>query len=98
MSCGLAHEMVACFYNFCVMEKKAKNLTTYGYNFQYGCVLTVANMTSQVTCLSTLYHSQTRHHVIKENNSQFNAQKFTYLDIRLLFEYLLFNPLYAGNP
>ena len=34
MSCGLAHEMVACFYNFCVMEKKAKHLTTYGYNFQ----------------------------------------------------------------
>ena len=26
MSCELAHEMVACFYNFCVMEKYAKNL------------------------------------------------------------------------
>ena len=27
MSCELAHEMVACFYNFCVMEKyEKKNL------------------------------------------------------------------------
>ena len=54
---GLAHEMVACFYNFCVVEKKAKKKkahTIYGYNFQYGCVLTVANMTSQGTRFPTL--------------------------------------------
>ena len=29
MSCKLAHEMVACFYNFCAMEKYAKKLTAY---------------------------------------------------------------------
>ena len=30
MSCGLAQEMVACFYNFTVMEKKQKNLPHMG--------------------------------------------------------------------
>ena len=29
-------------------------VTTYGYHFQYGCVLTVTYMTSQVTCFPTL--------------------------------------------
>ena len=44
ISCGLAHDMVACFNNLCL-----KNLTTYGYSFQYGCTLTVTIMTSQIT-------------------------------------------------
>ena len=54
MSCELAHEMVACFYNFCVMEKYAKKLTAYGYHLQCGCLLTEASMTSQVICFRTL--------------------------------------------
>ena len=56
MSCGLAHELVACFYNFCGMEKNAKELATNGYNFQYSCFHSVANVTSQVvTCFPTLW-------------------------------------------
>ena len=53
MSCGLATETDVRFYNFCTMRKKHK-MTAYGYNFQYGCALTVANMTSQVTCFPAL--------------------------------------------
>ena len=50
----LAHEMVACFYNFCVMEKYEKKLTAYGYHSQYDCLLTAASMTSKVMCFRTL--------------------------------------------
>ena len=32
MSCGLAHEMVTCFYNFCLMEMREKNLPHVGTN------------------------------------------------------------------
>ena len=54
MNCGWL--LALTHFEICRKKKQKKNkLTTYGYNFQYGCILTVVNMTSQVTCFSTLF-------------------------------------------
>ena len=54
ISCGLAHEIVACFCSVCVTEKNGGKLTTHEANFQDDYALAVTNMTSQVMCFLTL--------------------------------------------
>ena len=51
-SCGQAYEIVACFCNFCVTEKKQKpnQCNPYEDNFQDVYTLTVIYMMSQVKC------------------------------------------------